>query len=209
MGAHQPPAGEDPLTFDHRALTEQADRLAHDGDYGPAERHYNEAALLDPESPAAYLGLGRVYLQTGRLDQAEWAFRFALRLSPGDCAAYTGLAMICQRRRQYPRAFELYLKCLDADSDNLAALLGLFQTSCQMGTFVMITDYLERYLAMHPDDSSVLFCLATLYARDNKLLLARKALGEVLRLEPGKKEASELAEKIEARLDGQVREISA
>ena len=190
---------KDPLRQYYAAVKAQADRLAEAADYEQAQKCYDEAAVLAPDEPAPYVGLGIVYLQTGQLDKAEWAFRFARRIRPACAEAYAGLAMVHQRRQAFPEAFETYLKCLELDSDNLVALLGLFQTSCQMGTFARITQYLERYLRMHPDDTAVLFCLATLYARDGRLPAAREALVKVLKLEPDKAEAARLLEAIERR----------
>ncbi len=185
---------------DPQALKQQADAYAEAGEYDRAEWAYHQAARLDPDRPAPYVGLGTVYLQTGQIDRAEWAFRIARRIAPDFAEAYGGLAMVYHYRNAYPSAFHMYLRCLELDSDNLVALLGLFQASCRMGTFEKITCYLERYLDMHPGDTAVLFCLATLYARDGKLLEARAALQEVLRLEPRKAQAAQLLAAVEARL---------
>ncbi len=165
-----------------------------------AKRCYGEAARLAPDEPGPYIGLGTVYLQAGMLAEAEWTFRIARRIRPNCAEAIGGLAMTYQRRRQYPLAFEMYLKCLELDTDNLVALLGLFQTSCQMGTFAMITTHLERYLQMHPGDATVLFCLATLYARENKLSAAREALIRALEIDPDKEEAASCLAAVEAHL---------
>jgi len=122
--------------------------------------------------------------------------RRSQRLDP-DCAeAYGGLAMIHQQRHEYSAAFEMYLKCLERDLDNLVALLGLFQTSCQMGTFGKIIHFLEIYLAKHPDDVSVIFCLASLYVKERDLCRAQAFLRRVVTLEPDKAEARELLEKV-------------
>jgi Flp pilus assembly protein TadD len=184
----------------HKAAKEQGDAYAEAGRYDQAERCYTEAAALAPNAPEPYVGLGTIYLQTGDLEKAEWAFRIAQRVQPNCSEAHGGLAMVYQRRKAYPAAFNMYLKSLELDTDNLVALLGLFQTSCQMGTFSMITEYLERYLRMHPDDPSVLFCLASLYAREMKLPQARQALVEVLKLQPNKFDAARLLAAVEKRL---------
>ncbi|MCK4625641.1 MAG: hypothetical protein KAV00_10050, partial [Phycisphaerae bacterium] len=104
---------------------------------------------------------------------------------------------IHQQRAEYAKAFDMYLKCLELDTDNLVALLGLFQTSCKMENFSQIIHYLEIYLAGHHDDTSVLFCLASLYAKEGRLSDARQAVMEVLALEPNKPEAVELLGELE------------
>jgi Flp pilus assembly protein TadD len=157
-----------------------------------ARRLYNQAAAVAPDEPGPYVGLGILGLNAGRIEEAERAFTIASRLRP-DCAeAYNGLAIIFQRRGHFAAAFDMYLRCLELDIDNLVALLGLFQTSCQMGSFGKIIHYLELYLEAHPMDASVLFCLATLYVRDGKLRQARDALTAVLSIEPSLSEARQL-----------------
>ncbi|MHC4529751.1 MAG: tetratricopeptide repeat protein, partial [Planctomycetota bacterium] len=119
------------------------------------------------------------------------------RLNSGSPKAYSGLAMVAQQRADYKQAFDLYLKCLELDVDNLTALLGLFQTSCQMGSFAKVIHYLELYLNMHPGDTSVMFSLAALYMRDNRLEQSRKILQDILTLEPENKDAANLLEELE------------
>jgi tetratricopeptide (TPR) repeat protein len=177
-------------------LKELADCHAALGDIHLAREYYRRAMALAPNEAAPHVGLGTIAIQTGRLEEAEASFRAALKTSP-DCAeAYGGLAMAAQHRRDYDTAFEMYLRCLELDADNLVALLGLFQTSCQMGSFAKIIHYLELYLDKHPGDTSVLFCLATLYARQGRLTDARESLLALLSLEPDKNEAADLLEEV-------------
>lgn len=55
-----------------RGASETADQLF----------HYRRALRLCPESPEFHVGLGEVYVQLGRADDAEYEFREALRLDP-------------------------------------------------------------------------------------------------------------------------------
>jgi tetratricopeptide (TPR) repeat protein len=183
---------EEAVDQHYEVLKELGDCHASLGNHDRARHCYEEAAMLAPEQSGPAVGLGVVDIQTGRLDAAEQAFRRALRVEP-DCAeAYGGLAMVYQHRRDYPKAFDTYLACLDKDADNLVALLGLFQTSCQMGSFAKVIHYLTVYLDRHPGDVSVLFCLATLYARDGRYREAVEALETILVLEPESAEAAGL-----------------
>ncbi len=169
--------------------------------YSEAERCYRQAAVLAPNEAGPFVGLGVVAMQTDRHDEAMRVFQTASMISPDCSEAYSGMAMIHQERGKFPQAFEMYLHCLELDSNNLMALLGLFQTSCQMGTFSKIIHYLERYLDTHPSDHSVLFCLATLYAREGHLIQAKQAVLAVLAGDTNKLEARQLLEDIDAKLD--------
>lgn len=167
------------------------------GDFVQAERCYEKAALLGPDEPGPYVGLGVVALQKNLPDDAEIAFKVACRLDVNCAKAYAGLGLLAQQRADYKRAFEMYLKCLELDTDNLTALLGLFQTSCQMGSFAKVIHYLEVYLNMHPADTSVMFSLAALYMKDGRFEQSQKILLDVLALDPGNKDAANLLEEVE------------
>jgi len=150
----------------YEELQELGDYYASVGDYTQAQKCYGKATSLSPDEPGPYVGLGIIDFQKDLLDDAEIAFRVACRLAPDCSRAYAGLAMVAQERADYEKAFEMYLKSLELDTDNLTSLLGLFQTSCQMGSFAKVIHYLELYLTTHPHDSSVMFTLAAIYVKE-------------------------------------------
>jgi tetratricopeptide (TPR) repeat protein len=187
-------------TESYEALQELGDCHASVGNYAEAQKCYEKAAGLGPDEPGPYVGLGVLALQQNLLDDAEIAFRVACRLDTDCSKAYAGLAMVAQEGADYKRAFEMYLKCLELDTDNLVALLGLFQTSCQMGSFSKVIYYLDLYLKMHPGDTSVMFPLAALYMKDGRLEQSRQILMEVLSLDPDNTDAANLLEEVEHNL---------
>ena len=190
-------AEERDSTQHYEVLQELGDCYTSVGNGIEAQRCYEKAASLGPDEPGPYVGLGVVALQKNLLNDAEIAFRVACRLDVNCAKAYAGLAMVAQQRGDYKQAFEMYLKCLERDSDNLTALLGLFQTSCQMGSFAKIIHYLEVYLSMHPGDTSVMFSLAALYMKDDRFEQSQKILQDVLTLDPDNKDAVNLLEEVE------------
>ncbi len=169
-------------------------------EFAHALRYYRQAAVLDATRPEPHVALGVLAMQTDQDDQAVGHFQTAAAMAPHCAEAHAGLAMIHQKHQRFPQAFEMYLRCLETDGDNLMALLGLFQTSCQMGTFSKIIQYLEAYLEKHPEDHSVLFCLATLQAREGRLLQAKQALLTILAASPDQPDANHLLESVEDQL---------
>ncbi|OHB63327.1 MAG: hypothetical protein A2Y77_06815 [Planctomycetes bacterium RBG_13_62_9] len=181
----------------YEVLRELGDCYTSVGNYSQAHRCYEKAASLGPDEPGPYVGLGIAALQTGKLDDAEIAFRVACRLDSKCAKAYAGLAMVAQRRRSLTQAFDLYMKSLELDTDNITALLGLFQVSCDMGSFAKVIYYLEVYLAMHPGDASVMFALAALYLKDGRSERSRTMLLDLLVLDPTNRDAANLLEEVE------------
>ena len=188
---------EHSCTQRYELLQELGDCYTSVGNYHQAQRYYEKAALLGPDESDPYVGLGVVALQKDLLDDAEIAFRVACRLNPNSARAHAGLAMVSQQRKDYPQAFELYMKSLELDSDNIMALLGLFQTSCQMGSFAKVIYYLEMYLNVHPADTSVMFSLAALYMKEGRFEQSQKILSDVLALDPANREAANLLEEVQ------------
>lgn len=181
----------------YELLQELGDCYTSVGNYEQAQRYYERAAVLSPDVPDPYAGLGVLALQKGALEDAEVAFKVACRLDRRFARAYAGLALVAQQRGDHKQAFEMYLKCLELDTDNLIALLGLFQTSCQMGSFAQVTHYLEVYLDMHPGDVSVMFPLAALYMKDGRFEDSQKVLQDLLALDSHHKDAADLLEEVE------------
>ncbi len=188
------------LTQHYEVLQELGDCYTSVGNYVQAQRCYEKAASLGPDEPGPYVGLGVVGLQKNLLDDAEVAFKVACRLDVNCAKAHCGLAMVAQAKGDYKRAFEMYLKCLQLDTDNLTALLGLFQASCQMGSFAKVIHYLQLYLDMHPADISVMFSLAALYMKDGRLERSKKILLDILTLDAGHQDAANLLEEVEHNL---------
>jgi len=184
-------------TQHYEVLQELGDCYTSIGNYSQAQRYYEKAAVLSPDEAGPYVGLGVVALQQNLLDDAEIAFRVACRLNKNCAKAYSGFAMIAQQRADYKQAFEMYLKSLELDTDNLVAILGLFQASCQMGSFAKVIYYLEMYLNMHPGDTSVMFPLAALYMKDGQLEESKNILLNLLVLDENHKDAANLLEEVE------------
>ncbi len=193
-------------TQHYEVLQELGDCYASVGNYSQAQQYYEKAAVLSPDEADPYVGLGVVALQKNLLDDAEIAFRVACRLNSNCAKAYAGFAMVAQQRADYKQAFEMYLKSLELDTDNLIALLGLFQTSCQMGSFAQVIHYLEMYLNMHPGDTSVMFPLAALYMKDGKFEESKNILLNLLSLDENHKDAANLLEEVEHSL-AQVKQV--
>ena len=205
MHALPPDAVESAITgANFTAVQEMGDCCTSVGQFDSGQRCYERAASLEPDDPRPYIGLGVIALQQQQWDQADTAFRVACRLDPRSSRAYSGRAMVAEQRCLPQEAFNFYLKSLECDADNLTALLGLFQTSCRMGSFSQVIHYLKLYLENHAQDTSVMFSLAALYIKDGSLIKAKHMLLQLLALTPDNHDAVKLLEEVEHNLTREI-----
>ena len=137
-----------------------------------------------------HVQLGASASAEGRLQQAATAFEKACTLK-GDCArAAFALATVYRQIDDFPRSFQTYLKCLELDGTNLPALLGLFQISITNGSLAAVRQYLELNLEVTPGDTTIMFCLTSLYLKHNRIEDAKKVLTDLLILDPAYREAA-------------------
>ena len=86
--------------------------------YTEAEQQYKLAATEDPKDARAYAGLGNIYLDQGRFNDAVVAYREALKLTADYRPAYQPLAYSLVRLNRYPEAIETFKQALQYDPDN-------------------------------------------------------------------------------------------
>jgi tetratricopeptide (TPR) repeat protein len=191
---------QDDAALDGKTLQELGDNFLSVDDYEQAQQCYEKAAILDADEAAPYVGIGAVAMRKNLFEEARLAFRVACRLDAKCSGAYEGLGRIAQQNKNYEKAFKMYLKCLELDTNNLNALLGLFQTSSQMGSFAKIIYYLEIYLNMHPNDTAVMFSLATLYIKEDRFEESKAMLLKILAISPNNQDVKNLLEEVRQHL---------
>jgi tetratricopeptide (TPR) repeat protein len=181
----------------YEVLQELGDCYTFTGNLVKAKSCYEKAASLAPDEAGPHVGLGVVALQKELLADSQAAFGVACRLDRNCSKAYAGLAIVEQQRGDCGQAFEMYLKCLDIDPENLTALLGLLQTCCHTGSYEKIIHHLEEYLNRHPGDTSLMFTLAALYMKDSRFEESKVLLLDILSLDGDNADAANLLEEVE------------
>jgi Flp pilus assembly protein TadD len=93
-----------------------------------AEKEFEKAAVAykkfldaNPKDDAAWFNLGRTYAKLLKDDQAENAFRQAVKLKPDDADYQTELGAILIRLAKYHEAVPVLKKALDIDPNNARA----------------------------------------------------------------------------------------
>lgn len=88
-------------------------------DFERAKEHARKAIELDPENALYHLKLGKILGDEGQLDQADLAYRHALRLEPDDPAILNDYGAYLQnKRKKLHAASEYYRQAVMRDPNN-------------------------------------------------------------------------------------------
>lgn len=154
---------------DLRTLFMQAQKALQDRDYPAAERGFKEVLKADPQSAAAYINLGVVYMRENRLDPAIAALESGKKLAPNIPGVDLNLGLAHYRKSDYPKAAPYFANVVKAvpatEPTGVQAryLLGM--------SHFMNDDYLETVQALEPifkdeqDDIDYLFVLGICYGK--------------------------------------------
>lgn len=88
-----------------------------------AEMYYSRLVEAEPDSPAAWLGLGRVRMGLGHELAAESALRRTLLLEPESAEAHEHLAEVCQVSNDLPQAFDHYTTAIELGTRDISFYL--------------------------------------------------------------------------------------
>jgi Flp pilus assembly protein TadD len=85
-----------------QALIDSGSSAFRNGDFAAAAKRYASAAVVNPEDPAAYYGLGMALAKLGRDDEARVAYARARELSRGELDQETIPHEVRYRRTIHP-----------------------------------------------------------------------------------------------------------
>ncbi|MCP4993874.1 MAG: tetratricopeptide repeat protein, partial [Gammaproteobacteria bacterium] len=104
----------------------------------------------NPESSAAHILLGQVYLVLEQESKAEEALSKARKLTPGDPSANQGLASLALKEKDTARARTLYLEILEKHENYLPTLLKLAALDALENNADAMVERLQQAMTAHP-----------------------------------------------------------
>lgn len=135
--AEQEPTNPHP----HAAMAEAAYR---NGDIPRAVREYQKAIELDPDYCVGLIGLGQIWAQQGRYDQALPLVEQAIRTLPDDPILNANLGFLYYKTNQNGKAVPYLEKALRLNPDELWAHFNLGMIRQQQGNFVSAREHFKR-----------------------------------------------------------------
>ncbi|MBU6427967.1 MAG: tetratricopeptide repeat protein [Cyanobacteria bacterium REEB65] len=182
LGAVQGPAGR---TDRRRRLLAKADQASQRGDAAQERKFLRRILVSDPADPIAHFRLGRRYLQSGQLDQAEPHIGAAAAALPKDPEAQLALGQLHYHRKDPEAAIVAFGQALrlNPDHSDANAWLGILAFDAQRP--VEAQRFLERAIALDPTHAVARYYVAQLSLANGDSLRADFHLSLVRKLEPG------------------------
>ena len=195
-------------TTDEAELAFQSAETASTVDRQKALAEYGRAIKLRPKFPAAYLGMARMYSETGDIEKAFQAVRSAKRLKPGYAEASAVEGRLLKDTDDEAKAIAAFKRSITEGKgfqpEAYTGLGLLYKDRAEnfggTGDFAKETanyDEAEKYLAVaakqlgtSPDAMVVMQLLGLIYERQKKFQEAIALYEEFLRLFPDSSEAT-------------------
>ena len=133
---------------------------------------YNVALKLLPRSAAAHAGLGRVFLEQARYNDAIEHFGMAAGYDPGNQDLYNGMGRAYLGMRNYSSAIETFTEVLAKQPDNEDAYLLLAQAYASKQYRTKAIEVLDKGVERFPRNGNMYLKLGDLNRQAKKYDLA-------------------------------------
>jgi tetratricopeptide (TPR) repeat protein len=158
-----------------------------------AEAFFRLALQEDPTSAEAIYGIGSVYLQQRKNQEARESFERSMQLHasyPGTMPnAWNNLGILSAREGNTTTAIEYFQRALEIDATHPIALLNLGNAYRQQKDWGEAKLALQKVLDLNPDDPEANYSLGMVYAQQDDPARAYDFLKKALALRPTYPEA--------------------
>ncbi|RZM18241.1 MAG: tetratricopeptide repeat protein, partial [Pedobacter sp.] len=135
------------------------------GDVDSALKYYHKALQIDSNFQIIYSGLSAIYEYNKQdVDSAVYFIKEGLKVDPMDPYLYTAMGHIYLRQGKYEEALTWYHKGIAADSTVLYPNEGAMQAHVKLGAIDSTNYYVDRMLAMDPDNPVIYESIGNLTA---------------------------------------------
>ena len=135
-----------------------------DGHYQKAVSEYQKALGMDPQSAAAYNGIGVAWTMLEKYEEAVAAQQQALALQPDFAKAHAGIGLAYFRQHKTELALKHYRQAITLDPQFLEAHLKIAIILLNQQRYAEATDAYLTVIALNPDDAETYHNLGLCYA---------------------------------------------
>jgi tetratricopeptide (TPR) repeat protein len=177
-------------------LLERGELAAKSRSYTEAHALLSQAEQMSPNSRRVLRARAATYLAESKVDESMRYFDRALAISTNDSKCLIGRGMCEMMRNNTKGAYDYFVKALRIDGNELIAINQLIQCAFTEGRFDDLQVILERYVASHPGDNEMRFCLAGCYYKQGRIASATEHNAKILAENPHHLGAGQLRDEI-------------
>lgn len=160
------------------------------------EQIYLQAIKKNPQDKKAYEGLGRLYLQEKKFEEAIETFEFLTRLDESEDVYWSNLGLCYFSTKDFRKAIGVYEKSLNLNSRVSSRWLNLGLCFEAMGEYTKAVKAAISALELDPLNTSYLNFLADLYLKIPNKVKAEEVLEKILEIDPTNRAIAEKLSKI-------------
>lgn len=138
------------------------------GHYEKAVSEYQKALGMDPQSVAAYNGIGVAYTMLEKYEAAVAAQKQALELQPDFAKAHAGIGLAYFRQNKTDLALKHYRQAVTLDPQFLEAHLKIAMILLNQKRYAEATDAYLTIISLNPNDAEAYHNLGLCYAYQAK-----------------------------------------
>lgn len=172
------------MNKDIAALVVEAERYLGQEDVDRATMLYRKALELDPSAPLPTIGLARVALIIGRLNEAQAFLDYVLEAHPTSVEALTFRGVVADARNDPKGALRYLERALAIDSRYAPAQVNIGRVLGQLGEWTQALRAFRTALILTPRNLEVMPLLAMAAFRTGALGEAMKTLTQLLQQKP-------------------------
>ena len=178
------------------------------GDYGEAARLYEVAALRNPNSVSALIGLGKSYTALSQFSRANNALVRALQLNGRNAEVHNQLGNLALMELHPKRAIEHFDAALRLDRKNLSAFTGKAVSLDYLSRHAEAQEVYREALKTYPTNFPLMSNYALSMALSGRIGEGTKLMEELLR-DPARGDTVRANLAIAYALDGRTRDARA
>jgi len=151
---------------------------------------FQAAAKIAPEEPNVYFGIGYLYWESDKYDEATSAFEEELRIDPGNAQALTYLGDMAMRKDEPDQALALLNKAVQLRSDIRLAYLDIAAIQVDKKNYTEALAALRHAEKLDPEQPDAHFRMGRVYQLLGNMAAAQKEFALVRDLKKKKEDAS-------------------
>jgi len=189
--------GQNSLEERIKNLIDEAQKLYKQDNLVEAEKRYLEIISLDPKNVPAFEGLGDLYLQQRKYQEARETFDYLLRLTNAEGYFYDKLGQVAKAQGRLQEAEAQFIKSVELNSQNAGYLSDLAEVYRLEGEYDKTAGYLKQALAIEPNNPKYLDALLEISIIRKDKGAASEVLLRFMEANPDNQKISGFKQKIE------------